>query len=248
MANQQLVNQLPNIMLENLEKIKIETPVDKIIRQIRSLITSGQIQPGDKLPPERKLAEHLGIGRKYVRDAINKLEFYGILRTVPQSGTYVAGLGITALEGLISDVLSLEKKDFPSLVETRVLLEREAARQAAIRRSEDDIIAIRNAMVAYEKRVLDGVNGMEEDLMFHLKIAEASNNSVLRSLMLIITPDVINSFLKMKVCGEDKIRRTLVEHKNILQAIIDRAPTEAVKAMDEHLWDVLEFSETLRQK
>jgi GntR family transcriptional repressor for pyruvate dehydrogenase complex len=235
-------------MLENLEKIKIETPVDKIIKQIRSLITSGQINPGDKLPPERKLAEHLGVGRKYVRDAITKLEFYGILKTVPQSGTFVAGLGISALEGLISDVLSLEESDFSSLVETRVLLECEAAKQAAKRRTEDDIISIRNSMEEYDNRIKNALPAMEEDLMFHLKIAEASQNSVLKSLMLIITPDVINSFVKLDVCDADKVRRTLVEHREILQAIIDKDPDKAASAMYDHLRDVLNYSEKLRNE
>jgi len=71
-------------MLENFTTLKQETPVDKIILQIRTLITSGQIKSGDKLPSERKLAEKLGVGRTHVRDAIRKLEFYGILKTLPQ--------------------------------------------------------------------------------------------------------------------------------------------------------------------
>jgi len=233
-------------MLENLEKIKIETPVDKIIIQIRTLITSGQINPGDKLPPERKLAEHLGVGRKYVRDAITKLEFYGILKTMPQSGTYVAGLGISALEGLIPDVLKLEQSDFSSLVETRVMLEKESARLAAKRRTDKDIAMIKSAMIEYENRVLNKLPGMEEDLMFHLKIVEAAHNSVLKSLMLIITPDVVSSFTKMNVCDDDKLQRTLVEHKNLLEAIILQEPEKAADAMHDHLHDVLEFSVTLK--
>ena len=99
-------------VLDTFKEIKIETPVDKIIRQIRALITSGQLKPGAKLPSERKLAEKLGVGRSSVREALQKLEFYGILKTVPQSGTLVAGMGITALEGLITDVLKIENSDF----------------------------------------------------------------------------------------------------------------------------------------
>ena len=73
-------------MLDNFNKIKIESPVEIIIRQIRNLISSGQLKSGDRLPPERKLAEKLGVGRSHIRDAIRKLEFYGILKTLPQSG------------------------------------------------------------------------------------------------------------------------------------------------------------------
>ena len=139
-------------LLENFQQIDIETPLDKIIRQIRELIISGKLKPGDRLPPERKLAEKLGVGRTNLRSAIQKLEFYGILKTRPQSGTIVAGIGTIALEGLISDVLKMEDTDFGSLIETRVILETEAAKLAAIRRSEENIAEIKKAMLAFEGR------------------------------------------------------------------------------------------------
>jgi len=110
-------------MQQNFSSIKVEPPVDLIIRQIRDLILSGQLASGDRLPAERKLAERFGVSRNHVRDALQKLEFYGILKTLPQSGTIVAGMGISALEGLFTDVLQLENSDFYSLVETRVMLE-----------------------------------------------------------------------------------------------------------------------------
>jgi len=234
-------------MLENFSEIRVETPVDKIIRQIRTLITTGQLSPGDKLPPERKLAERLGVGRTNVRDAIKKLEFYGILKTLPQSGTVVEGMGIIALEGLISDVLKIENSDFASLVETRVLLERQAARLAAERRSEEDIEGIKKALIAYEEKVKAGVQAVEEDLLFHLKIAEASKNSVLKSLMLIITPDIINSFIKLDVCKDGETYQALEEHKVIVKHIIAQDVEKAGAAMNIHLQDVIEYSQTLKK-
>ena len=156
-------------MLNNFQEIKIENPVDKIIGQIRALISSGSVKPGDRLPPERKLAEKLGVSRTHVRDAIKKLEFYGILRTLPQSGTIVAGMGIAALEGLITDVLQLEDSDFNSLVETRVILEMNAAKLAAERRSDEDIETIQKALLAYEQKLKQDGQAVEEDLMFHVK-------------------------------------------------------------------------------
>ncbi|MEO1260138.1 MAG: FadR/GntR family transcriptional regulator [Bacteroidota bacterium] len=235
-------------VLSNFQEIKIETPVDKIIRQIRELITSGQLKPGDRLPPERKLAERLGVGRTNVRDALRKLEFYGILRTLPQSGTIVAGMGITALEGLISDVLKMEGSDFASLVETRVLLETQAARLAAQRRTSEDIINIKKALIAYESKVKQGTQAVEEDLLFHLKIAEASKNSVLKSLMLIITPDIVNSFIKLDVCRDRPVYKALEEHEIILKHIVAQESNLAAEAMREHLKDVFEYSQNLKKK
>jgi GntR family transcriptional repressor for pyruvate dehydrogenase complex len=232
-------------VLKNFQEINIESPVDKIIRQIRELITSGQLKPGDKLPPERRLAEKLGVSRGNVRDAIKKLEFYGILKTMPQSGTIVAGMGIVALEGLISDVLKIENSDFASLVETRVLLETTTAKLAAERRTEEDIEKITAALEAYEKKVKAGQQAVEEDLMFHLKIAEASKNSVLRSLMLIITPDIVNSFIKLDVCKDDRVFKALEEHEIILKHIIAQEPEQAASAMRIHLQDVVDYSKGL---
>jgi len=229
-------------MIENFSAIKVETPVDKIIKQIRNLITTGQLAPGDRLPSERKLVDKLGVSRKHVRDAIKKLEFYGILKTLPQSGTVVSGLGITALEGLLTDVLKLEKSDFASLVETRVIIETSSARLAAKRRNSEDIVAMQKALEAYEQQISTGNSAVGEDLIFHLKITEASKNSVLNSLMAIITPDIINSFVELKVCSDEINAKVINEHRLILQHIIEQNEEEASLSMYSHLQDIIEFS------
>ena len=106
-------------MLENFNKIVLTDPVDLIIGQIKGLISSGAVKPGEKLPPERKLAAHLGVSRNQVREAINKLQIYSIVKVRPQSGTTVTGIGLIALEGLLSNILEIEKPDLKSLIETR---------------------------------------------------------------------------------------------------------------------------------
>lgn len=235
-------------MLDSLHKITLDKPVDQIIKEIRSLISNGEIKPGDKLPPERALANHFGVGRSHVRDAIRKLEFYGILRTYPQSGTFVSGIGIVALEELISDVLNLEEHDFTSLVETRVLLEKEAAFLASDRRTADDIISMTNALKAYANKIKQGLPAVEEDLLFHIKIAEASKNNVLKSLMMIITPDIVNNYINLKVCNDNSSLKTLDEHQAILDHIINKDSDKAMEAMALHLQDVSNFSITLKNK
>ncbi|WP_115868973.1 FadR/GntR family transcriptional regulator [Marinoscillum furvescens] len=235
-------------LIHNFKEIVIETPVDKIIQQIKELISSGQLKPGDKLPSERMLSDLFNVGRSHVRDAIRKLEFYGILRTLPQSGTVVAGFGITALEGLITDVLQLEGNDFHALVETRVLLETNAARNAAMRRSDDDLVAISNALNDFEKAVQAEKDTVENDLLFHLKIAEASKNSVLKSLMLIVTPDILTYFKENNICGGNRPVSALDEHYKILEHIERMEPDKAADAMSTHLSDILNFSLTEQQQ
>ncbi|NLR94316.1 MULTISPECIES: FadR/GntR family transcriptional regulator [Flammeovirga] len=226
-------------VFNTFRKIEIEKPVDKIIKQVKALISTGQLKAGDKLPSERKLSDLFGIGRTHVRDAIRKLEFYGILKTLPQSGTVVAGFGITALEGLITDVLDLEGNDFTALVETRVVLERNTARFAALRRDEKDIVSISSALSAYEEALKHGRDTVEHDLMFHMKIAEASKNTVLKSLMLIVAPDIITFFKENDVCSGDKPNKAVEDHYEILEHISNRNPEKAEQAMYNHLRGIL---------
>ena len=65
---------------ESIELIRIETPVNKIITQIKNLISTGQLKSGDKLTAEQIIAEKFVVGRSYVREAIFKLEFHGLLK------------------------------------------------------------------------------------------------------------------------------------------------------------------------
>lgn len=229
-------------MLDHLKPIIQENTVEIIIGQIRFLISSGVLKPGDRLPAERKLAEHLGVSRSQIREAIRKLEFYGILKTLPQSGTSVSGLGIVALEGLISDVLKLEKSDFHSLIETRILLETEAAYKAAVRRSDEDIVNIEKCLKAYEAKRMTNDVAIDEDFMFHMKIAEASKNSVLTSLMLIITPDLLQHYQQLEVCDPKKNNQRIQEHRAILEAIKEQDPDKAMNVMRHHLNDIQERS------
>ena len=225
-------------MLNSLNKIKIENPVDLIISQIRELIVSGDVSPGDKLPPERKLAAHLGVSRGQVREAINKLQIYGIVKVIPQSGTVVNGIGIVALEGLLTDMLKIEETDFKSLIDTRILLEKEAARLAAIHRTQEDLIEMGVALSKFEYKLKKEKVAVEEDLLFHIKIAESSKNTVLKSLMMIITPEIVKTFNHFKVCSEDNIAKIIQEHHDILEQIRDQNVDGAVMAMDIHLSDI----------
>ncbi|MEL6651980.1 MAG: FCD domain-containing protein, partial [Bacteroidota bacterium] len=141
----------------------------------------------------------------------------------------------------------LEDTDFAALVETRVVLEQNSARLAAMRRTESDLKNIEAALNAYEAKIEEGGQAVEEDLMFHLAIAEASQNSVLKSLMLVITPDIIHSFNKLEICKSTSIYKALEEHRLILKHIADQQPEEAASAMLAHLQDVSDYSESLRK-
>jgi GntR family transcriptional repressor for pyruvate dehydrogenase complex len=213
--------------LEIIAKNENQVVQNQLISQIRDLINYKNLEPGDKLPSERSLSEKFGVTRSNVREAIQKLEFYGLLKSIPQSGTFVADLGVIALNGIIDDILSLEDPDFKSLVETRILLELKSASLAAQRRTVEDLIKMKKALDAYEEKVLRGEDAVQEDLLFHLSIANASGNSTLNKLMLIITPGIITNFEKYHVCDKDKARNGIKEHRDIYEAIENQNSEDA---------------------
>jgi GntR family transcriptional repressor for pyruvate dehydrogenase complex len=220
--------------LEILTKTENKFIQKDIISKIRDLINKKNLEPGDKLPSERQLSEKFGVSRSNVREAIQKLEFYGLLKSIPQSGTFVANIGAIAMNGMIEDILRLEEPDFKSLVETRILLELKTARLAALRRSEEDLIEMRNNLDAYNEKVLKGEDAVQEDLLFHLAIAKAAGNSTLNTFMLIITPGIITNFEKYHVCDKNQPVIGIKEHEAVFEAIKNKDPEAARQKMKDH--------------
>ncbi|GAB3912777.1 FadR/GntR family transcriptional regulator [Mucilaginibacter boryungensis] len=229
---------------ETLQTVTAENPVDTIIQQLKQLIISGQLRPGDRLPAERHLSERFGVGRSYVREAILKLEFYGLLKTNPQSGTYVSGLSIKVIDNLITDIIKFNKDDFSALIEARYYLELDAVKLAAERRTDEDLKAIEQAMLEYETKTMSGQDAVEDDMLFHMMIARASHNSIIESMILILIPDLIKTITENKICGENRGKLAIAEHRAIYNAI-NAGDIDAVEnAMASHLDDILQVSRT----
>lgn len=219
----------------------IDKPEDIVISKIKELINSGVLKPGDKLPAERKMALDFGFGRTQIREALHKLEFYGIVKTLPQSGSVINGLDITTLDGLISDVLNLQSYDFYSLVETRVLLEVKAIQLCTERRTEKDIQMLEKVHRNYVK-YFDTPERVSHDFAFHRAIAEASHNPVIKAMLMIVIPDIMSIYQKDRICGPNKAN--LEEHESMLAYIKSGNSELAGKMMTQHLLGVLDFAES----
>jgi len=227
--------------LEILTKSENREIQNGIIEKIRDLINYKNLEPGDKLPSERQLSEKFEVSRSNVREAIQKLEFYGILKSKPQSGTFIADIGQVAMNGMMEDILRLTEPDFKSLVETRILLELKTVRLAAMRRTEEDLKQLKEALDAYSNKVNNGEDAVQEDLLFHLAIAEASGNSTMNTFMLIITPEIITKFEEHHVCDKGLAFRGIQEHQDIFDAIKNQDPKLAKAKMKIHFKTLYQY-------
>lgn len=215
--------------------------LNTVFDKIRDLINYKNLEPGDKLPSERMLSERFEVSRGVVRAAIQKLEFYGLLKSIPQSGTFVANVGAIAMNGIVDDILQLKTPDFKSLVETRILLELKTVKLASLRRTEEDLKTMQNALNAYSKKVLNNEDAVQEDLLFHLAIAKASKNSTLNTFMLSITPEIITNFAKYHVCDDNLAFSGIQEHKDIFEAIKNQKPDIAKEKMKIHFKTLYQY-------
>ncbi|MDA9361008.1 FadR family transcriptional regulator [Flavobacteriaceae bacterium] len=220
---------------------EIQSTKKMIISSLKDLINFKNLEPGDKLPSERMLSEKFNVSRGNLRDALQTLEYYGLVKSIPQSGTFVADIGITALNGMIDDILSLPVPSFKELVEARIFLELKGVKLAAIRRTTDDLIRMENALTAYSDKVNAGEDAVQEDLLFHLAIARASGNPTLNTFMLKITPEIINNFEKHHVCDKDTAFIGIQEHNTIIDAIRDNDPDAAKDAMKKHFKSLYQY-------
>jgi GntR family transcriptional repressor for pyruvate dehydrogenase complex len=206
-----------------------------VICKIRDLINAKNLERGDKLPSERIMSEKFDVKRNHIREAIRKLEFYGVLKSMSQSGTILA-IGLTGFNGMVDEIVSLDAPSFKELVETRISLELNTVKLAAQRRTDADLKRIKDTLNAFKNKITAGDDYLEEDLLFHLAIAKASHNSTMVSLMLLITPPILITYDRDTVCEGDKVISEIKKHENIYLAIESKDPQLATKMMHEHFF------------
>ncbi len=210
------------------ERSLAETAMNGII----GLIIKNNMQPGDKLPTEYKLAELLGVGRSTLREATRTLAMRNILEIRQGAGTFVSEkrgvpedpLGLTFMHG--DAKLALE------LFDIRLILEPKAAEWAAANAGQADIEELERRCCEVEHRIEADESYFEADEQFHSGIARSSGNRVMANLI----PIVVSSIYMTTVSTEDQFRQqTHQQHRQIFNAIRRHDCVGAALAMSEHL-------------
>jgi GntR family transcriptional repressor for pyruvate dehydrogenase complex len=226
-------------MTINLEPIRPKKISEEIVNQIKQLISSGELKPGDRIPSERELATMLGVSRPSVREAIMVLDAMGFLESRQGGGTFVKAL----TEGSITDPLAklVEKRDpelLRSLAEVRMGLESWSAYLAAQRADEKDIAELRRLYYVMEQQAKRGGWDPEVDAEFHYAITAAGHNSLQMHVL-----DSIHSLLSATIQvalmefyqQEGHVEMLLEQHREILDAIAAHDPELARQKMMAHL-------------
>jgi GntR family transcriptional regulator, transcriptional repressor for pyruvate dehydrogenase complex len=208
---------------------------DAIIQKLQEMLREGVLESGKKIPSERVLAERFNTTRGYVRKALQKLEFYGVLEIVPQKGIYVSTIQLKALDVLMTNILNVNTHTKSDLIETRSNLEIFSAELAAERGDDADFQRIEEAHNEFVKAYELDKPTLDEDHLFHLAIVKASKNTVLQSLITLITPEIIAMNRDFKENMKVMHKKSLDEHKAILTCLLAGDPAASAEAMASHM-------------
>jgi GntR family transcriptional repressor for pyruvate dehydrogenase complex len=216
----------------------------KVVDHIQELILSGQLQPGNKLPPERELAERMNVSRPTIREAFKILSAMGYLTIKHGNGVFVSNQ--TERIGNMASLLFIQSDTIHELFEVRKTLETESAAWAAKRGTAQFLqqISIRTKEVFdilqedhFENQEAKETFLFESDEEFHLMVAEAAGNEVVLRIMNNLIDLLRESRLhSMKIPGRSV--QSLLEHIEIAEALIDGDAELSRKRMFKHLSSV----------
>ncbi|MDQ4504105.1 FCD domain-containing protein [Sinomonas sp. ASV322] len=203
---------------------------DDAIDKIKEMLLAGELRPGDRLPPEKDLADRLGLSRSSLREAVKALELIRVLDVRRGDGTYVTTLEPKLLNEALGFIVELHQaRGVVELLEVRRMLEPAAAAQAAHRMGPDGFAALRASMagITEETSVEELV---EHDAEFHRIIAAQAGNSYLSSLLEALSSQTLRARIWRGLTEEQAVARTLAEHDAIARALEQR-DTELVRAL-----------------
>jgi GntR family transcriptional repressor for pyruvate dehydrogenase complex len=220
------------------QPIKAKKVSTQIADQIRTSILAGEFAPGDKLPPERELAEMFGVSRPSVREALNVLASSGLVMSYQGGGTVVMSLVETSSANPLSELIRVQQDRALDVIEVRKCMESWTAWYAAERSLPDDIRRMEE-IIAGMKHNLELKQPSEDlDANLHIIIARATHNIVWLHLMQSLF-DAMKEFQQTvwrAVYLTDEDHQLLFEHHSaIVQAIKAKAPQAARDAMVHHL-------------
>jgi GntR family transcriptional repressor for pyruvate dehydrogenase complex len=222
-----------------VRQVKKTRVYHEIVDQIRELIEAGRIKPGDRLPPERELADLFKASRNSVRDAIRVLDQMGLIESRQGDGTYVRSVKAEELAEPLALMLLQSRAQMRELWEVRRVLEPAIAAFAASRITDDELEELEAILAAQRRKVEAGFIALEEDAAFHYAIAEAARNTVmLRTLDTLV--DLLRQSRERWLQQHDRPAHSLAGHLRILAALRRRDPEAARADMLRHLVEIEE--------
>ena len=215
--------------------IKRNSAPELVMQEILSSIVSGELKPGDRLPPERELTKMFGVGRSTVREATSALALMGCLEMLPGRGTFLKKdfQPASPFSMKVSDIQAAA--NICDLIEIREILECNAVKLAARRADANHIRRIKENLAKMKEAVQDIQEFSEYDFDFHISIARATGNEVVHEMMTWIVQKVHKEYEKFRPKALFQLDEAIVTAEKIVASVIKGEEEEAARFMHDHL-------------
>jgi len=208
------------------------TPLyEQLMEQLRAFIVEAGMVEGQRLPPERELAERLGVSRASVRQAIVALEVQGVVEVRHGEGAFLRVGELNTMP--LADLMEIKRR-LPDILDAREAIEVKLAALAAQRHTDNDIAACTSALTKMQQEIAAGQLGEGGDQEFHQSVVRAANSPLLERMYEILLSDIATS--RRESLGQvGRPPESLKQHRRIFQAIQDGDALAAAEAMRDHL-------------
>ncbi|GGL99211.1 FadR/GntR family transcriptional regulator [Deinococcus aerophilus] len=203
--------------------------------ELLALILRGDFTPGQRLPPERVLAEQMNISRTSLRDGIARLEVLGHLEARQGNGVFIREPSAAHLTQSFQGMLIRSPQKLAHVLEFRQMIEPEVAAQAAARATPTQIAQLQHCLDRQEAARARHIKLSDEDMIFHQLIAQIAGNEVV--MLVLDTLRALLAQLRNQVVG-DQPEVTIAEHRRVVNAIASASPQAAREAMLFHMQSV----------
>src|SRR5580698_3452294 len=164
-----------------MKPIERTTLAASAFEQLISYVVNGDWKAGDRIPPERELCQQLGIARTSLREALKAMELVGMLDSRVGDGTFVCARSEFLSRPLLWAFTGTDHEELQEIMEARALIEENLAGLAAERGSASELECVKNAIDEMRACIKAGSSILEADMSFHLAVASAAHNEVLRN-------------------------------------------------------------------
>jgi len=220
--------------------IRLETPslegqtVDQVVHHVALLIERGELRPGDRLPPERELAQELGVSRPTVRAGLHALAAMGVTESRQGAGTFITGGPPRLGAGPLSFLAALHGFTRDQIFEARKILEVGAAGLAAELGLNDRLAPMAEEVTGMFANLGEPQTFLLHDIRFHRAVAGAAGNPVLLALVEMVS-SLVWEQRRLTVERAHDLKESAEMHRRIYQAIRDRDSERARMEMTKHL-------------
>lgn len=220
------------------EKITRQKIYEIIAEQIKEQIISGELKPGERLPTSKELCEMYQVGRSTVREALSALEIMGLIETRQGEGSTVKVYHADDIKlPDFQDILITEEAVF-ELMEARKSIEISNARLAAMKRTEEDLVKLKENLKKMEANLTNEQESKQADMEFHQILAQSTHNSIMVRLITAISDQMSKAMEEIRRITFNSpalSKRVLDEHARIFQAVERQDTMLAQQRMLEHL-------------